>query len=712
MSPWRELLAVACALIHGLAETPGAGTGKCLLQYDRATHSGSNLELRNDSSPLVSVIMPVHNMARFLQESTGTLMNQTMGSWELVLVDVSSSDGSLQLENSFALEHPRAKVIRIDTQPLGGAGIPSNIGMSAATGKYIAFLDPDDKFDSTFMEKMVKTAEESHADMVVCNAETFSTAKVKLKPMEGGNIFSKIPKNVPLSLQAQPEHFAKICMLNPGPWRKLYLRSFLEQTGTQWAEGDFFYEDNRFHWSALLRAQTVVVRNETLVFHRVGVANQTTHPHGSLGARAARWATLMMHMQGTGLELSQRGGGNVALWRAYFRKLALDHIVASRSSNATGKYGNRLNSTLMMIIERYLPMSPLNKSDMLDAIKDLRVPISNSTQEKIDLSIVIPVHDVPSNLDQKMRDMFDTLKLKFEVFLVYDRIDNASIELLQRHGRAHDNVFVFETMAPNAGRARNTAYPLLLGDFTFFFDADDSVNFGALEQAVREAQNQGSEVMLLRYNISRPQPATGQLSIEGMLRGDTAIWKSMKDQTHNATQDLAATEQLKRSSALRLINYPWKQLTKTKLLQEKGVFFGPNRVHNDVQFHWHSLAAADRIDFSSGSPVCTHLKSGIVGTSLTEISSSSRLEVVDALAWTHRVLHRQGFIPPRIRNNNFGLRSESSEQTNESIWIHFAKKLLDWNRDRVPPESLSELESRRKQLFLSMGVDEDADSLY
>eukprot|EP00930_Biecheleria_cincta_P002781 TRINITY_DN10377_c0_g1_i2.p1 TRINITY_DN10377_c0_g1~~TRINITY_DN10377_c0_g1_i2.p1 ORF type:complete len:666 (+),score=92.04 TRINITY_DN10377_c0_g1_i2:64-2061(+) len=659
MSSWRELLALTYVLIPSLAETPGSG--KCLLQYDRVVQSGGDLEVENDSSPLVSVIMPVRNMARFLPESTGSLMNQTLKSWELVLVDVSSSDGSLQLENSFALEHPQAKVIRLESRPFGGAGIPSNTGMSAATGKYIAFLDPDDKFDSTFMEKMVQTAEESHADLVVCNAEPFSTEQRSLKPLEGGNIFSKIPKNVLLSQQATPEHYANICLLNPGPWRKLYLRSFLEQTGTQWAEGDFFYEDNRLHWSALLNAQKVVVRNETLIYHRVGVSNQTTHPHGSLGARAARWAAILMHMQGVGLELSQRGGGNLALWQAYFRKVVLDYKTTLRASDANAsKYGTRLKSTLMMMLERYLPMSPLTYSDLLDTIQDLRVEISNSVLEKTDLSIVIPVHKVPSDLEQKMRDLFDTVKLKFEVFFVYDRIDNDSIELLQRHEQAHDNVFVFESMAPNAGRARNTAYPLLLGDFTFFFDADDAVNFSALEQAVREAQNQGTDVMLLRYNISRPQPATGQLSIEGMLPGDTAIWTTMMDQARNVTQDLAATERLKRSSALRLINYPWKQLTKTKLLQERGVFFGPNSVHNDVQFHWHSLAIADRIRFSSGSPVCTHLKSGIAGASLTEVRSNSRLEAIDALWWTHRVLLRQGFFGPASRNKSFGLASEQA----------------------------------------------------
>lgn len=356
-------------------------------------------------------------------------------------------------------------------------------------------------------------------------------------------------------------------------------------------------------------------------------------------------------------------------------------------------------------------MSPLSKSDMLDALKGLRVPLSiaNGNHDKIDLSIVIPVHGVPLDLDQKMRDMFDNLKLKFEVFFVYDRIDKAGIELLQRHEDAHDNVFVFEAMAPNAGRARNTAYPLLLGDFTYFFDADDAVDFGALEQAVREAQNQGSDVMLLKYNISRPQQATGQLSIEGMLRGDAAIWNSITAQTHNATLDLAATARLKRSSALRLINYPWKQLTKTRLLQEKGVFFGGNRVHNDVQFHWHSLAIADRIDFSSGSPVCTHLKSGIVGASLTEISSSSRLEVVNALAWTHRALRRQGFVLAQIQMKSSGLLSESSQQTHGKMWIQFVKNLLDWNLHRIPPESLPEFKIRRKQLLLDMGVDEDAD---
>jgi glycosyltransferase involved in cell wall biosynthesis len=447
------------------------------------------------------------------------------------------------------------------------------------------------------------------------------------------------------------------------------------------------------------------VKNETLVFHRKGVTNQTMNFKGSLGARAARWATCMLHVEGVGAELSKRENVPSALWRTFFNKLGKEYLFARRKVRVhNGKYGAKLNSTAMMLIERFLPMSRLSRDDVLNANKHLADLFANTIKENVALSIVIPVHKVPLDLEQKMQDMFRNIKLKFEVFFVYDRIDDNGIELLQTQARAHDNVFVFESGAPNAGRARNTAYPLLLGEFTYFFDADDSIDFVALDQAVREAQSQGSEVLMLRYNISTPQPS-GQTAVKGMLGGDVAIWNAMMDRARNATQDLAATQQRNKMSAIGLINYPWKQLTQTMLLREKAVYFGPNSVHNDVQFHWHSLAVANRVDFSKGSPVCTHLKSGIAGASLTEVRSTSRLEVFDALKWTGRVLHREGFLNLPMQNHSLGLHPESSEQTdNRKIWFRFVKNILHWNEGRVPPEALVELKRRRKQLFSSMGV--------
>jgi hypothetical protein len=95
-------------------------------------------------------------------------------------------------------------------------------------------------------------------------------------------------------------------------------------------------------------------------------------------------------------------------------------------------------------------------------------------------------------------------------------------------------------------------------------------------------------------------------------------------------------------AALRLINYPWKQLTASSLIHDNDIFFGPTEVQNDLQFHWTSIAAAQNIKFYN-QPVCTHRKFDLdVKKQLTNIAGPVRMSILDALGMTQRALALQG----------------------------------------------------------------------
>ncbi|MBR2318546.1 MAG: glycosyltransferase family 2 protein [Bacteroidaceae bacterium] len=92
---------------------------------------------------LVSVIMPVHNAERYLEEAIRSVMAQTYGNWELLVVNDNSSDNSVQIANKMAKEDCRIKVYDNPT-PTGYPATPRNMAVNLAQGRYIAFLDSDD----------------------------------------------------------------------------------------------------------------------------------------------------------------------------------------------------------------------------------------------------------------------------------------------------------------------------------------------------------------------------------------------------------------------------------------------------------------------------------------------------------------------------------------------------------------------------------------
>jgi len=91
--------------------------------------------------PLVSVIIPVYNGERYIEETIRSVMAQTGPSWEIIAVNDGSKDKSLGILIGLAAEEPRLHVISMKN---GGVSSARNAGVAGARGRYIAFLDQDD----------------------------------------------------------------------------------------------------------------------------------------------------------------------------------------------------------------------------------------------------------------------------------------------------------------------------------------------------------------------------------------------------------------------------------------------------------------------------------------------------------------------------------------------------------------------------------------
>lgn len=104
-------------------------------------------DARVDHAPRVSVVMPVHNAARFLATTLASVQAQSMPDWELVAVDDGSTDGSAEILAEAATLDRRIRPVSTQDshgQNSKGAGLARNLGMDIATGRYVAFLDADD----------------------------------------------------------------------------------------------------------------------------------------------------------------------------------------------------------------------------------------------------------------------------------------------------------------------------------------------------------------------------------------------------------------------------------------------------------------------------------------------------------------------------------------------------------------------------------------
>lgn len=117
----------------------------------------------------VSVIVPVYNAANGISSCLNSLCAQTLGELEIVIVDDCGKDNSMQIARQFASSHQERSFVFVGGDRNLGPGGARNLGIQAANGEYVAFVDADDTIDPDFCRLLYDAALESNADLACCN---------------------------------------------------------------------------------------------------------------------------------------------------------------------------------------------------------------------------------------------------------------------------------------------------------------------------------------------------------------------------------------------------------------------------------------------------------------------------------------------------------------------------------------------------------------
>ena len=219
----------------------------------------------------VSVIIPVHNGADYLEDTLRCVMKQTLRKIEIIVVDDGSTDDTAAIVKRLQEEDSRLRYIY---QEKANAGVARNRGMASANGQALMFLDGDDLFEPEMLEKMYGTLAECTADMVVCDADQYDTRTGEYLPKpqymrseylpEDKTIFSKLELG---------EHI--LYFTTSVPWNKLFRASFLKENNLQFQDIERA-NDQYLSILALLLAYKIVAVREVLVHYRINQKGNLT----------------------------------------------------------------------------------------------------------------------------------------------------------------------------------------------------------------------------------------------------------------------------------------------------------------------------------------------------------------------------------------------------------------------------------------------------
>ncbi len=213
-----------------------------------------------------SVIIPVYNVEAYLQACLDSVLNQTFEDWEAICVNDGSTDNSATILEEYENKDGRFKIVN---QPNGGLSSARNMGLKAAAGDYVLFLDSDDWLESNALEKVSESLADE--DMLCFSGRRFFEKEGRyheadqLKPQEYTAGMDYYNENA-LAVR----DFAFVCVV-----LRAYKREFLLSHDLWFKEG-IFHEDNLFTPFACYYAEKVKVINDCLYDYRVRANSITT----------------------------------------------------------------------------------------------------------------------------------------------------------------------------------------------------------------------------------------------------------------------------------------------------------------------------------------------------------------------------------------------------------------------------------------------------
>lgn len=195
------------------------------------------------NTPLISVIVPVYKVEKYLAECLDSICRQTYKNIEIICINDGSPDDCAEILQNYAACDSRITVITQQNQGLSAA---RNAGFAAATGEYITFVDSDDFISLIMIEELYKKAKQTNADIVVGDLEKFYQKGGKPEHI---NYWRRLDNDGVVREEKQmPRVFRAADIYNytfTSPCYaccKLYLRSFLQEHNISFVTG-IIYED-------------------------------------------------------------------------------------------------------------------------------------------------------------------------------------------------------------------------------------------------------------------------------------------------------------------------------------------------------------------------------------------------------------------------------------------------------------------------------------
>ncbi len=553
---------------------------------------------RPRNSTLISVIIPVFNAERYLKECLDTVLAQTHTDIEVLCIDDGSTDLSPDILAVYAAQDARVRVV---TQPNAGAGVARNTGIDLAEGAYLSFLDADDVFEATMLERAFAECELHNADFCVYQADAFSDgAPTKRSPIAHGIRRPLLPSSQVFT--ADDIRKDAFSLFQGWAWDKLYRADFVRANGLRF-QSLRTTNDLRFVLTSLACAERIITLPETLVHQRRQVLTSLSR------TRERSWDNFYHALVGLKGELTARGlfdrfrkdfanyALQLTLWNlntlegASFHRLYdalkagwLDEFDITHNGP---KYF--YNASHFIALQRILTLTSHEYRHQVIGDGPVDAQTIDAAAHRTaapDLSVIVPVYNTAEFLPLCLDSVLSFEGLNVEIVCVNDGSTDSSAEILERYRALDARIVVVTQDNGGLSAARNTGLSVARGTYVCFLDSDDYYRPVDLPGLVRRALDDDLDLLGFDAQSFREPGVTKK-------QWTTYNGYYSRSDIHGAVVDgprllanMRGNGEYRVSCCLYLV--------RREFLREEGIEFIPGIAHEDNAFTFAVMVRARR----------------------------------------------------------------------------------------------------------------------
>ena len=424
--------------------------------------------------PKISVIIPVYNAEKYLNKTLESILKQSLKDIEVICVDDGSTDGSVEIIQSFIKKDDRVKLIRQNNQHAGSA---RNTGLKEAQGEYIHFMDADDYVLNYAYEAIYNKVIKYDLDCLKFSSVVYDVKQKDTVDLPAFTLTRLRPGdfNRLLTLEAG----SPIYKVNVAPWNGVYRRTFLEKNNIVF-NTLFCVNDRSFFNKVITNAERMMIARDRLVVHRVNMKESL------VGKRAEHFDCHFRSIEIVSdqlvadevdeeikLLIMQKEFKDLFAW---YVKFADDSVLGQRIKHETEAFVKSYQGLYPELL--YKAYKEACRTVFNGVVVPEEPEILKIWQKRCDkpkVSVVLPIYNVEDYLNEALYSLTIQSLHEMEFICVNDGSTDGSMAIIKEYASLDKRFRIIDKPNSGYGHSMNKGIDAARGQYLGILEPDDFV---------------------------------------------------------------------------------------------------------------------------------------------------------------------------------------------------------------------------------------------